>query len=155
MYKMKEFDYYIFIDYSENLIGYNIIEKEKIKELLPKISKLKHYKVLRRKKEYLNSMRKLFLRENINSCLLKFKINKIKNNLELFSEVLEFIKKNENCIVFVSIDDFQFRSFRKLIQILDGERTKVIKESQLKKGTIEYKMGLIIDTQLNLMRRKN
>ena len=154
MYKMKEFDYYIFIDYSENLIGYNIIEKEKIKELLPKISKLKHYKVLRRKKEYLNSMRKLFLRENINSCLLKFKINKIKNNLELFSEVLEFIKKNENCIVFVSIDDFQFRSFRKLIQILDGERTKVIKESQLKKGTIEYKMGLIIDTQLNLMRRK-
>lgn len=152
---MKEFDYYIFIDYSENLIGYNIIEKEKIKELLPKISKLKHYKVLRRKKEYLNSMRKLFLRENINSCLLKFKINKIKNNLELFSEVLEFIKKNENCIVFVSIDDFQFRSFRKLIQILDGERTKVIKESQLKKGTIEYKMGLIIDTQLNLMRRKN
>jgi len=68
---------------------------------------------------------------------------------------LEFIKKNENCIVFVSIDDFQFRSFRKLIQILDGERTKVIKESQLKKGTIEYKMGLIIDTQLNLMRRKN
>jgi len=31
MYKMKEFDYYIFIDYSENLIGYNIIEKEKLK----------------------------------------------------------------------------------------------------------------------------
>jgi len=51
MYKMKEFDYYIFIDYSENLIGYNIIEKEKLKNLLPKISKLKHYKVLTEKKK--------------------------------------------------------------------------------------------------------
>ena len=25
---MKEFDYYIFVDYSENLIGYSIIEKK-------------------------------------------------------------------------------------------------------------------------------
>ena len=28
---MKEFDYYIYIDYSENLIGYAIIEKDKLK----------------------------------------------------------------------------------------------------------------------------
>ena len=40
--KKEEFDYYIFMDYSENLIGYIIINKEKIKELLPKIIKLKH-----------------------------------------------------------------------------------------------------------------
>ena len=33
-------DYYIFIDYSERLVGYIIIQKEKIKELLPRISKL-------------------------------------------------------------------------------------------------------------------
>jgi len=31
---MKEFDYYIFIDYSENLIGYSIIENKKLKNLL-------------------------------------------------------------------------------------------------------------------------
>lgn len=39
-----DFDYYIFIDYSENLIGYNIIEKEKVGELLLKTSRFRHYK---------------------------------------------------------------------------------------------------------------
>ena len=47
----KEFDYYIFIDYSEDFIGYNIIGKEKIKELLPRISKIKHYKEIKHKKD--------------------------------------------------------------------------------------------------------
>ena len=36
------FDYYIYIDYSENLIGYIIIHKDKIEELLPKLSKFRH-----------------------------------------------------------------------------------------------------------------
>ena len=39
-----EFDYYIFIDYSEDFLGYLIIEKDKIKELISKISKFSHYK---------------------------------------------------------------------------------------------------------------
>ena len=43
----KEFDYYIFIDYSENLIGYIIIDERRINELLSKISKLKHYTILK------------------------------------------------------------------------------------------------------------
>ena len=150
----KEFDYYIFVDFSETLIGYNIIEKNKIKELLPKIAKLKHYKKLEHKREYLNSMKKLFEREKINSYLLKMKIFNMKNNINLFSEVLAFIKKHDNCIIFISIDDFQFRSFKKLVQAADDDRTEVVKESQLKKGSIEYRMSLIIDTQLNLIRRR-
>jgi len=32
----KEIDYYIYIDYSENLIGYNIIEKNKVKDFASK-----------------------------------------------------------------------------------------------------------------------
>ena len=40
----KQFDYYVFIDYSENLVGYSIIEKNKMIELLPKISRFKHYR---------------------------------------------------------------------------------------------------------------
>ena len=150
----KEFDYYIFVDFSETLVGYNIIEKNKIKELLPKIAKLKHYKKLEHKREYLNSMKKLFEREKINSYLLKMKIFNMKNNINLFSEVLAFIKKHDNCIIFISIDDFQFRSFKKLVQAADDDRTEVVKESQLKKGSIEYRMSLIIDTQLNLIRRR-
>ena len=153
---MKEFDYYIFIDFSENLIGYDIIEKGKIKELLPKISKLSHYRELRYKREYLNSMKKLFARENINSYLLKMKIFNMRDNIELFAEVLEFIKKHSNCIIFISVDDFQFKNFNKLVQAVNDDRTKVIREGQLKKGSAEYKMSLIIDTQLNLLRgRKN
>lgn len=146
----REFDYYIFIDYSENLIGYNIIEKEKIKELLPKISKLKHYKKLKYKREYLNSMKKLFVREKIDSLLFRKKIRECRENMD----ILEFIKKHDNCIIFVCIDDYQYRKFRKMVNILDGEKTKLVKESSLKKGSPEYQMSLIIDTKLNLERRK-
>ena len=152
--KKKEIDYYIYIDYSENLIGYSIIKKDKVEMLLPKISKLKHYKKLKYKREYLNSMKKLFIRNEIDSYLLKFKIRKIRDNREIYSDVLDFIKKREHCVIFISIDDKEYRKFIKLVHIVDGEKTKVVKEGQLKKGTNEYQMSLIIDTKLNLERRK-
>jgi hypothetical protein len=149
----RKFDYYIFIDYSENLIGYNIISKEKIFELLPKISKLSHYKPLKHKREYLNSMKKRFAKEKINSYLEKTKIKNIRENLDIFIEVSKFIKTHDNCIIFISVDDFQYKTFRKIVELADGNKTEIVKESQLKKGTPEYKMSLIIDTQLNLVRR--
>ena len=149
----KEFDYYIFIDFSENLIGYNIIERDKIKDLLPKIKKLSHYKNLRHKREYLNSMKKLFMRERIGQFILKSKILETRKNIDLFAEVLLFVKKHDDCIIFLSVDDYQFKSFKKLVKIADGEKTKVLKESQLKKGSLEYQLSLIIDTKLNIQRR--
>lgn len=149
----KKFDYYIFIDFSENLIGYNIISDKKIKDLLPRIVKLSHYKNLKHKREYLNSMKKLFEREKINSYLEKTKIKDVQKNIDIFAEVLEFVKKHDNCIIFISIDDFQYRAFRKILKFIDGEKTEVVKESQIKRGTPEYQMSLIIDTQLNLIRR--
>ncbi len=152
--RKREFDYYIYIDYSENLIGYIIIEKEKVKDLLPKISKLKHYKNLKHKKEYLNSMKKLFVREKIDSLLFRKKIKECKNNIDIFIEVFEFIKKHNNCIIFISVDDYQYRKFRKMINIIDGGKTQVVKESKLRKGSDEYQMSLVIDTKLNLERRK-
>ncbi len=150
---MKEFDYYIFIDYSENLIGYCIIEQNQIKDLLPKITKLAHYKELRHKREYLNSMKKLFERDKIDSYLKKLKIKGIRNNLDIFIEVSEFIKKYENCIIFICVDNFQYKTFRKIISLVDQNKVAIVKESQLKKGSPEYKLSLIIDTQLNLVRR--
>ena len=61
----KEFDYYIFIDYSEDLIGYNIIERNKIFELLPKISKIKHYKEVKHKKQYLKAIKSNIEKNNL------------------------------------------------------------------------------------------
>ena len=61
----KEYDYYIFIDYSENLIGYSIIEQKKINGLLPKISKFHHYRDHRNKKVYIKHISDTIKRENV------------------------------------------------------------------------------------------
>src|SRR3989344_6454960 len=113
---MKEFDYYIFIDYSENLIGYNIIEKNKVKERLPKIFRFRHYKGSRDRKIYLNHIKNTIKRDRIRDYFEKIKIMGMRDNIQLFAEVLEFIKKHDNCIIFISVDDFQYRAFRKLVQ---------------------------------------
>ena len=61
---MKEFDYYIFIDFSENLIGYSIIENNKLKELLPKILRFRHYEDAKNRKLYLKNPNLFFEIEN-------------------------------------------------------------------------------------------
>ncbi len=151
---MKEFDYYIFIDYSVNLIGYSIIEKNKVKEILPKIRKFRHYRFSHDRKIYLSHIKNTLKREGIKDYFEKIKIMNLRNNIELFAEVLEFIKNHDNCIIFISIDDFQFRAFTKLVHIVNDSKTQVIRESQLKKGSVEYQLSLIIDNLLNLERRK-
>jgi hypothetical protein len=45
--------------------------------------------------------------------------------------------------------------FKKLVKINDEEKTSVIKESQLKLKSNEYKMSLILDTLLNIKRIKD
>jgi len=149
---MRKFDYYIFIDFSENLIGYNIIGKNNVKKLLSKVSKLKHYRNLKHKREYLNSMKKLFKKEKINSFLLKMKIFNMRDNINLFSEVLEFIKKHTNCVIFISVDNRQFKAFKKLVSFVDGGKVFIKKESELVRGTPEYQVSLILDNLLNIER---
>ena len=150
-----EFDYYIFIDYSENLIGYLIIDKSKLKELLPKITRFRHYREADNKKLYLKNVKKTIKREDIKSSFLRLKIKDMCKNMEIYLDVLEFLKKHDNCIIFISVDDFQFRAFRKLVQILDDNRTQVVEESKLKMGSIEYQLSLVIDNLLNIERRAN
>jgi len=150
----KDYDYYIFLDYSEDLVGYNIIEQKKIIELLPKISRFEHYKGRRNRKVYLKHISNTIKREKIKSYFEKIKIEKSRKNVELFIEILEFIKKHKNCIIFLSVDDYQFKKLRKLLYLVDGKNTDIRKESQLKKGTPEYQVSLIIDNLLNIERRK-
>ena len=151
---MKQFDYYIFIDFSENLIGYNIIEHDKMFKLLPKISKFAHYKNIRHKKEYLKSMKKRIEKEGILSFFLKHKIKELYKNADIYADVLQFIKKNENCIIFISIDNRQFKAFRNLVGIVDCGVIVVKKESELVKGTPEYQTSLVLDTLLNIKRNE-
>lgn len=151
----KTFDYYIFIDYSVNYLGYLIIEKERIKEFLPKISKFEHYRELKHKKAYLNSIRKIVSKNNIRSYLCKLKIKKTEATPGIYADILDFLQKHDNCLIFICVDDKQFRNFNKIVHIIDGKNTKVIKESKLKKHTPEYKINLVLDTLLNLARMKN
>jgi|SRR3989344_6867952 len=152
---MKEFDYYIFIDYSENLVGYLIVENNKISKLLPKLSKFTHFKELKHKSSYIHSIKRVIETKNILSDLFRLKLREMRQNLEIYSDVLNFIKKHSNCIIFISIDNHEFSNFKKLVAITNSEKTKVIEESKLKKGTNEYKLSLLLDTLLNIERLKN
>ncbi len=152
----REFDYYIFIDYSENLIGYILLGKEQIKTCMAKISKLKHYKELKQKNLYLKSMKKLFDKNKILECLCKYKISELRQNVELCSEVLEFCKSKPESDIFISVDDREYKGFIKLVEIsnLDGKKFTIVKEGKLKKGSVEHKLSLIIDTLLNIKRTR-
>lgn len=81
----------------------------------------------------------------------------MKHNMEIYIDVLDFLKKHDNCIIFISVDNHEYPNFRKMVKISDGEKTVVKKESQLVKGTPEYRASLVLDTLLNIERlaRKN
>ena len=146
-------DYYIFIDYSSDLICYNIIEREKIPEILPKIAKFRHHKEERHKKIYLHKIKREIKISNLASLLLKQKIKHIKDNLILFAEIIDFVKNNENCIIFMSVDNNQFKAFTNLLNmILHKDHIIVRKESDLKRKSLEHQLNLIIDTMLNIER---
>ena len=151
----KEFDYYIFIDYSENLLGYLVIQREKVKEFISKISKFAHYKELKYKSAYLHSIKKVIEKNQILSYLLKYKIKKTMDTPEIYSDILEFIKYHSNCIIFISIDNKQYSNFERLVKIIEGSNIKIVKESELKKDTFEYKVSLVLDTLLNIERLKH
>ena len=138
---MKEFDYYIFIDYSVNLIGYIIIENKKLFELIPRISKFTHYKEVKNKKEVIN-------------YFVKHKIKEMRQNMDIYLEVFDFLKKHSNCIIFISIDDHEYSNFEKFVRVIDGNKTIVKPESKLIKNTPEYRTSLVLDTLLNIERLK-
>ena len=153
--KKKEFDYYIFIDYSENLLGYNIIQKEKVKEIILKIIKFDYYRGVKHKKEYLRAIKPRIEKENILSMLYKWKICEMRYNLEIFADIIDFLRKNNNCIIFLSIDNQQYESFLRILKLIpDKKNILILKESELIKGSIEHRLSLIIDNMLNLERMK-
>jgi len=154
---MKEFDYYIFIDYSVNLIGYSIIERKKLFDLVPNISKFSHYKDLKNKTHYIHSINDIIRKKGILDFFIKTKIREIRHNMEIYLDVLDFIKKHFNCIIFISVDDHEYSNFEKFVKVVDGNKTIVKPESKLVKNTPEYRASLVLDTLLNIerLRRQN
>ena len=152
--KYKKFDYYIFIDFSENIIGYNIISYDNMIAIIPKISKFSHYKKLRHKKQFIKSIKKIINKENIISYFVKNKIKEMRNNIDIYSDILEFLKKHENCIIFISVDNSQYFAFKRMVQISSKDNITMKKESELKFGTPEYQTSLVLDTLLNIERLK-
>jgi len=147
----EDFEYHIYLDYSERLVGYIIIHREKIRDLLPLITKLHHYKDIKYKKAYLQSVKKTLEKNRVADYLLKCRIKELKDNLSIFVEILDFVKKYENCRMFISIDDNQFIAFSRLLRMMQLN-VATVNESRLKKGSVEHKLSLIIDTILNVER---
>ena len=150
----QEFDYYIFIDYSENILGYLVIDSTKIRELMPYISRFGHYNELRYKSSYLHSIKKIIEKNQIKTYFLKLKIRQVRETPEIYSDILLFLKDHNNCLIFISVDNKQYSNFEKLVNIINGQNIKVVKESELKIGSKEYKISLVLDTLLNIERLK-
>lgn len=151
---MKEFDYYIFVDYSEHLIGYLMLNSFKTNECLEKISKLKHYRELKKRKLYIKHVKARFARDGILNCFLKKKIRNVIDTAEIFNDIAEFLKNNSSARIFISVDNRQYSNFEKFVKIIDGKNVKIVKESELKKGSILFRINLVLDTWLNMERLK-
>ena len=55
-------------------------------------------------------------------------------------------------MIFISVDNKQYSNFERLVKIIDGSNTKIVRESELKKDTFEHKISLVLDTLLNIER---
>jgi len=148
----KEFDYYIFIDYSEHLIGYLILKSENMKDCLSKISRFRHYKEARKRRLYLKNAKKTFNKKQVLGCFLKNKIRRVLDTPEIFTDIAGFLKNNAGSSIFISIDNRQYKNFEKFVKIIDGKNVKIVKESDLRKDTNEYRVNLVLDTWLNIER---
>lgn len=148
----KQFDYYIFIDYSEELIGYIVIRGSEINEILSKIVNLKHYKEVKNKKEYLKSIKKIFEKNHLYSYLSLVKICEIRKKQDIYLEIKEFINSHKNNSIFLSVDDKQKPSFDRFFAFTNLSVVKILKEGRIIRNSTEYKLNLIIDNLLNIVR---
>jgi|SRR3989344_7675166 len=150
---MKEFDYYVFIDFSENIIGYLILEKQSINKILPKITKFAHYKETKSKSNYLHAIIKNIKKSQLIKDFFEINIKETKKTHEIYNQLDIFLKNNAKAEIFISIDNKEYTNFQRLIKNIN--RIKIIKESNLKKDSKEYKLNLVLDTLLNIQRLKN
>ncbi|MBS3100075.1 hypothetical protein J4463_02565 [Candidatus Pacearchaeota archaeon] len=151
---MKEFDYYVFIDYSDNLIGYIILKKENLRDCLCNISRFRHYRESKKRKLYLKNAKSTFNKKDLLRYFVKTKVRNVIETPEIFTDIAEFLKIVKGSKIFISVDNRQYKNFEKFVKIIDGENIRVIKESDLKEHSPEYRINLVLDTWLNIERMK-
>ena len=142
------------MDYSENLIGYLIIFSEDLVKCIPKITRLKHYREVKKRKLYIKKVKATYKKEKILECFYKKKVREILETPEIFLDIEEFLEKNKDKKIFISIDDRQYPKYHRLVKKNDGENITIVRESKLKKNTPEYRINLVLDTWLNIKRLK-
>ncbi len=64
MTKTVKIDYYIFVDYSTDLIGYTIISNSNLHQILAKVVKFRHYREQRKKKTYLQKIKGIYCNQD-------------------------------------------------------------------------------------------
>lgn len=150
----KEFDYYIFVDYSECLIGYMIIDNKFVNQLINKTFQFRHFKELRNKNTYLLKIKKIFDKNNILSDIDKIRVLSVRDSLSIFMDIIDFINKSKSKILLITLDDKEYIAFTRIFsEIINKDNITVIKESQLIKGEKEYRLNLVLDNILNIERR--
>lgn len=87
------FEYYIFIDYSEDFLGYLIISQKKISEALKNTLKFAHYRHVKNKRAYLKSIRDRTNNQNLRQYFIT-KVRKTSENFEIYNDILAFLKEN-------------------------------------------------------------
>ncbi|MDP2925077.1 MAG: hypothetical protein Q8N99_01770 [Nanoarchaeota archaeon] len=146
-----DFEYYAFLDYSQELIGYSVIRKDNLKELLAKIARLHSYKEIKHKQKYLAKIKKLDWKKI--KKLMDYNIVKITSSEKILLSIIEFIKENNESLGFISVSDHYYNSFSKMIEMSERRHNYlIVKESDIKKDSNEYKLSLVIETLLNLER---
>jgi hypothetical protein len=103
---------------------------------------------------YIKNIRKTVKRGGIRGYFLKLKIKNMSQNMDIYLDVLEFLRLYTNCIIFISVDNRQYPALKKMVFLADGNNTIVKQESELKEGTFEYQVSLVLDNLLNIERLK-
>jgi hypothetical protein len=152
---IRDFNYHVFVDYSLDHIGYIIVESKNLKGIMKLTRKLHHYSEIKHKDKYIKDILKNVKWKNIDSLIMRKNFVKLETDLKVIDEILGFIKENQGEIIFISISDHYYYSFMKLVELLEGNHNfLIVKKSDIKKDSFEYRLSLLLETELNLKRRK-
>lgn len=69
-----------------------IIDRRKLLELVPKAAKFTHYKDVKNKSSYIHSIKEILRKNNVLDFFTKCKIRKMRQNMEIYVDVLDFLK---------------------------------------------------------------
>lgn len=150
----RRFNYHIFIDVSSEMAGYMIVESKKFEEILLLTAKLHPYSKIKRKEKYLESVSKNVRWRKVKTLIEDLVIEKREMQVGLFKDIATLLQENKDNLYFISVSDRIYFDVSKLLELVEKKNYLIVKSSDLKKDSEEFKVSLILETLLNLKRRK-